>query len=135
MAKLNADFTLKRETLSGTVEIPALLRGFNFFPLTNLPVYRLIMVLGIVPDLFYATPLYKPLGDYESFHPEKEVTQWNPTHCGSAPVTLQLSLPYLPPNEAYSLVLSVGVEFGRVLSAGRIEPVKGAGSGKILALA
>jgi hypothetical protein len=93
------------------------------------------MVLGIVPDLFYATPLYKPLGDYESSQPEKEVTQWNPTHCGSAPVTLPLNLSYLPPNETYSLVLSVGVEFGRVLSAGRIEPVKGAGSGKILALA
>lgn len=49
-------------------------------------------------------------------------------------MTLEVSLPYTLPDDAFTLVLSVGVQMGALSATGTMEPVrKGVGSAKVLA--
>ncbi|HEY1113933.1 MAG TPA: hypothetical protein VGE66_10235, partial [Chitinophagaceae bacterium] len=43
--------TLSREGLQATVEVPALAVGANFFPHGRLPLYRIVVSLGVLTDM------------------------------------------------------------------------------------
>jgi hypothetical protein len=127
--------TISRETLKAIVTIPALLPGVNFLPPGKHPFFRIVATLNIVPDLYYHEPKYRPGVSYEGMHPQVIKTEWLAVNAGSEVISLELQLPGSPPNEEFSLVLTLGLEMGTPHSTGLIQAVKYAGCGKILAVA
>jgi hypothetical protein len=127
-------YALSRESLSAKVEFPALLPSFTFFPPGAYPYYRIVMALGLVPDLFFTSAGYGPNGDYTSLFPQVIETEWYPAKSGSPALKLDALLPSAPANKDFSLMLSVGIQMGSVGASGAIEGIKYAGSGKILAI-
>jgi hypothetical protein len=126
--------TLSKETLSASLEMPALLPRLTFFAPEGYAYCRLVATLGIAPDLFFGEPKYRPLGDYDACFAQSAHTEWFAAGSGTTAQTLHLSLPVTPPNEAFSLVLAVGVQLGVPGAGGVIEPVrKRVGSAKIVA--
>lgn len=126
-------YTLDKSSLSARVTIGALLPKVNFSPLGSFLHYRIVAVLGAVPDLFYTPDGYDTEAGYELLHPQTLYTDWFHSVSGSAEQILELSLPTAPAMASYSLLLSVGVSFGRMGKRGFIEAVKYAGGGRILA--
>lgn len=126
--------TLSRDILSASLQVPALLPRLTFSAPEGYAYCRLVAVLGIVPDLFFGVPKYQPLGDYDHCFAQSGYTGWFAAGSGAPATTLERSLPTTPPNEAFSLVLSVGVQLGMPGASGSIEPVGGrVGSAKVVA--
>jgi hypothetical protein len=61
-------------------------------------------------------------------------TDWFSVKSGSVALSLELALPYRPANDAFSLMLSVGMAFGTVAGDGTIVQVGYAGSARVLAV-
>lgn len=125
--------SVSRENLSARVEIPALVPGINFHVHQRHPMYKIIAVLGIVPDLFHHELGYRPSDyAYDDIYPEMTETPWLHSMKEAAPAVLELAFndTQLPDNK-YSLMLSVGICYGRTTDTNRIEQVKHAGSAKI----
>ena len=126
---------LSREGLSAHIDIPALLPGINFFGPNNYPMYSLQAILGIVPDLFFTANKYKPsadgyiLNDYTA-----AVTDWYPVQQGSPALALDIQLPRVPPDASFSLMLTIGIRYGRMMDASHVQQVKHVGCAKILAM-
>jgi hypothetical protein len=125
--------TISKESLSAQVEIGALLPGNNFLPQVALPFYRLVAALGPAPDIFFHAQGYRAVEGFEFTNPQSAYSDWFHTPSGSPAQTLALSLPQPPAATSFSLVLSLGISFGRMGARGWIEAVKYAGSGRILA--
>ena len=128
-------YTLSRDTLSARVGIPALVPATNFFPADKHPLCRVVAVLGLVPDLFldpYGD--YRPEEQFRQVFPVRAETDWFPTRSGAAASSLELALPYTLTGSAYSLLLAVGIGFGSLKDEGLVEPVKYAGSAKVVAM-
>lgn len=131
--------TLEREQLSVTVEVPRINSSTDLLNLQSLPYFRLIVNLGCVSDLHYS-----PHNLFDTFEPMVEmlqgighssITEWTPAEGIVAAQTLSVSLneelrEYLTEN--VSLLVSVGIEFGKVGFGGAIVAVKNAGCGKIV---
>jgi hypothetical protein len=132
-----AYYTLDRATCSARVDIPELMHSINYFPQNNHASFRITATLGIVPDLFFdvAKKEYLPHAWYNrgAFGVDAS-TEWHPSLEGMEATTLQLSMDQIPPEEGWTLVLSIGIEFGSLREGGRIKEVKRFGAAKILAL-
>jgi len=130
-------YTLDRATCSARVDIPELIHSINYFPQNNHASFRITATLGIVPDLFFdvAKKEYLPHTWYNrgAFGVDAS-TEWCPSQEGMEATTLQLSMDQMPPEEGWTLVLSIGIEFGSLREGGRIKEVKRFGAAKILAL-
>jgi hypothetical protein len=124
-------YTLSKRKLHASIDIPAILPGHNFVVPGNFAMYRFIVLLGIIPDLFYTPNGYRSKGNYDNEQAEDTFTEWFPTQTGSPGITLELQLPQKPANGAYSVILSIGVAFG-VIRYGDIEPIQYTGGAKIL---
>jgi hypothetical protein len=131
MVRHAPEAVIDRQALKAYVQFPELVRGVNFFPPGSHSYFRMVAVLGIVPDLFFKKESYAPEGVF-SFHPQKAVSEWLIVKTGSASLQLELQLPASPTFNSYSLLLSVGIEMGAAASAGIIETVRHTGCGKIL---
>lgn len=127
---------MHKDTLSARINIPALIPGINFFATPgNHPLYNIVVVLGIVPDIEYTVHGYYP----RSLTPAAKSmnTAWYPLLSGSPATVLEVSLPApasLPPSNAFSMMLSVGIRFGTVIENNDVRQVKYAGAAKILAM-
>lgn len=130
-------FELDRDNLAAAINLPALLPGINFFVPGKYPVFGFQATLGIVPDLFYDhnTRKYKPAGDYETLFPQTVNTDWWPVVKGSAATRLELNCPAAPPNQSFTLMLSLGIRFGTTGAANQVDQLKYAGAARIIALA
>lgn len=126
--------SLDRASVSAVVDVPALLPALTFQAPNGHAYYRIVLTLGIVPDLYYNLPRYQPLGNYDHFFPVMTQTEWYACKTGSPPQTLELGLSSKPENEAFSLLLSIGIQMGAVGVSGQLEPVPYNGCGKILAV-
>lgn len=125
---------LTRDTLLASLELPDLLPDLTFFPPKSYPYCRLVAALGVAPDLLFGEPKYTTVGDYTNCFALAVYTEWFPAARGYEATTLSLQLPYIPPSEAFALVLTIGVQLGEPGLTGDIEPVrKRVGSAKILA--
>lgn len=126
--------SLSREERTARVEIPALLPGVNCLHPKNHPFFRVMAVLGVVPDLFYQElpEDYVPQNGFQAVPPQMATTPWRPTTGRADGTTLELTLPQSPGIEAYSLLLSVAIEYGRPDVTGAIEPVPRAVASKIV---
>ena len=129
-------YAVSREGLSAHIGIPALLPGINFFGPNNYPMYSLQAILGIVPDLFCTNNKYQPsdtgyiLNDFTA-----AFTGWYPMQQGSPALALDIQLPRVPPDASFSLMLSIGIRYGRMIDASTVQQVKHVGCAKILAMA
>jgi hypothetical protein len=97
--------------------------------------YRLIAVLGLVPDVVYTPRGYQPAAGVEPFSAQAQYSDWFHVRQGSPAQTLELALVDLPATPAFSLVLSLGISFGVMSARGWVEVVKHAGSARVLAVA
>ena len=135
--RVPVETTLDRVTGVAVIDIPVLDTGTYLYNFRNLPYYRIIANLGGVCDIMmtedgkkYASPYDgycdKKLGVYES--------EWLPA-AGVNPamhITLQYPLEENPIPDEVTLLLSIGIEFGKVGAANIPTGVKYAGSGKIV---
>jgi hypothetical protein len=126
------DCSLSREQLMATVLVPSLLPSVNFVPPTEHAFFRVVATLNIVPDLYFNEIKYRPGGNYDAFRPEVVKTEWMAVESGTEAIILKLQMPEAPPDEEFSLVLTLGIEMGTAKSKVLIQGVKYAGCGKIL---
>ncbi|HEY0680496.1 MAG TPA: hypothetical protein VGD17_19575 [Chitinophagaceae bacterium] len=124
---------LDKKNMSAAIEMPALIPGINFFvPPGRHPLYSIIIVLGIVPDITFTKYGYKPLAVLDPGH---AASSWYPVSKGSQATALEVSLQWQGhklPVSAFSLMLSIGIRFGTVGMNDAVEQVKYAGAAKVL---
>jgi hypothetical protein len=137
-------YTLDRTTGIANIQIPALNTNMQLYNFRNLPYYRIIAQVSNACDLFVDKE-YETRNDRNFMYCDRVngmyTGEWLTT-TGTKPA-LNISLEY-PINEEQvldengvlrsklSLILSMGIEFGKLGYGNEIEPVKYAGTGKIL---
>jgi hypothetical protein len=128
---------MDRANRSVRMEIPELMRDINYFPQNNHAMFRLTATLGIVPDVTFdvAAKEYLPPTWYDpSYYSIDISTDWNPSLEGMESTVLTLAMDALPPDNRWTLMLSIGIEYGAFREGGKIDEVKRFGAAKILAL-
>ncbi len=132
-------WSLSRDALFARVDIPALLPGINLFKPEKqpaCPMFSIITVLGLVPDLFYSERGYQANKGYALNTFQRAETPWFPTLKGAESTTLEMQLGTIPPDGHFSLMLTIGIRYGTMLdTAGTVEQVKYTGAARILAMA
>jgi hypothetical protein len=126
---------LSRTQLSAQVRLPALMPGINFFSPAFHPVFSFSCCLAVVPDIFYKDKDYEVLEEYKQIGNYYICSDWFAVSKGCGEQTLQLQIKKTPPDEHFSLMLSVGLMYGTVTEAGKWEQAPYAGSAKLLAMA
>jgi len=135
--RVPVETTLDRITGEAHITIPEVNTDMYLYNFRNLPYYRIIATLSGACDMMmtaeknvYQSPYYgrldPKLGTFES--------EWTPT-VGVQPaldITLQYPLTENPIPEEVTLLLCIGIEFGKVGAANIPTAVKYAGSGKIV---
>lgn len=133
MIRTSLSYSLSRETRTAHIDIPELLPGINFYAPKSHPMFSVVAVLGMMPDLYYSEMGYVPSASgYEETHVQSVSSEWCPVLKKSPATTLTLMLDAIPPDNAYSLILSVGVRFGTMQDATTVQQVKYAGCAKVL---
>jgi 2-methylisocitrate lyase-like PEP mutase family enzyme len=130
-------YTVDRTTRSAKIDIPELKRSINYFPQNSHPMFRIVVTLGIVPDMAFNIKKkeYLPPTWYsQNFYSREASTAWYPSLEGMPAATLTIDTDALPPDDRWTLMVSVGVEYGAFRENGKIQEVKRAGAAKILAL-
>lgn len=115
------------------VSWPALVPGINLSNPGQQPLYRLVAVLGAVPDIVYneEKKMYVPMAD-ETVFPVVVFTDWHTAKQKMQAGSLSPSLPNAAAVLNHTLLLAVGIEFGIPLSNTEVRPVKRYGAGKVL---
>ncbi|NII28754.1 hypothetical protein HB364_26975 [Pseudoflavitalea sp. X16] len=152
------EYVLDRDTATAFVQVPELQPGINLFAPEKYPWFSIVISLGIVPDLVFTKDQEPADPDYDSFtdsearssvhaysytHPEYQlldtlpvcaVTVWHPVKkgCPAIPLDLQLLIP--PPDNHFTLLLSIGIRYGIQEDAQTITQARYAGAAKILAV-
>jgi 2-methylisocitrate lyase-like PEP mutase family enzyme len=130
-------YTVDRATRSAQIDIPSLKRTINYFPQNNHAMFRIVITLGIVPDMAFniKEKEYLPPTWYSpKFYSRDISTAWYPSLEGMPAETLNIAVDALPPDDRWTLMLSVGVEYGALRENGKVQEVKRCGAAKILAL-
>ena len=130
-------YTVDRVNRSARIEIPELMRDINYFPQNNHAMFRLKVTLGIVPDVAFdvaAKEYLAPTWYDSSYYSIAHSTDWNPSLKGMQSTVLELAMDVLPPDSRWTLMLSIGIEYGAFREGGKIDEVKRFGAAKILAL-
>ena len=125
--------TLSRDTGTANITIPQLLPGMGFYNPSKYPMYRFIVVLGVIPDMAFAKKQYEPVSASRLI-PEYHFTEWSDS-TQSAPIrNIELQLKeFTGLADSNSLLLSMGIEFGYPVSNAVTKAVKYTGSACILA--
>ncbi|MFZ4725823.1 MAG: hypothetical protein ACOYMD_10295 [Paludibacter sp.] len=134
---------IDRLTGKAQIMIPAVNTDLYLYNFRKLPYYRIKACIGGVCDMHVS----ENCNDYEHApynycHKEKGifVSEWLPTSGTQPPMQLNLEYPISAENvddegklrADTSLVLTLGIEFGKIGYGNITEPVKYAGTGKIL---
>jgi hypothetical protein len=127
--------SLNREDRQSVVKIPALRPGINFHSPRLYPWFSIIAVLGVVPDVFHTPDGYAVHGGYDRFQPVSVDTGWLATVQETKGHELALSYSETPPDNNFSLLLTVGIRFGVAESNLRIGQVRYAGAARICRVA
>ena len=132
---------INRETLEAGVTFPRINTANDILNVQRLPYFRLVVGLGAVSDMVYNPQNlfynFEPLVDLMQGVCVEHVTEWY-----SADNVLKQQSIELQMNEELRefmtenvcLLLSIGIEFGKVGFGGEITEVKHAGSAKIVAV-
>lgn len=130
-------YTIDRAQRSARIDIPGLLRGVNYFPQNGHALFRVIVTLGVVPDMMYdaVSREYQPAKWFDAdYFPTEVTTSWCPSLEGMPATTLELGVKETPPDNGWSLMLSIGIQYGSLSEGGEIKEVKRFGAAKIVAL-
>jgi hypothetical protein len=127
---------LSKQTNGAFVDLPALLPGVNCNHPKLYSFFRVIAVLGVIPDLHFQDKLdaYAPHENFQGQPPQVVQTDWQQTNRSSMATRLELSLPQAASTEGYSLQLSIALQYGKLGPTGMIEPAPKAIASKILAV-
>lgn len=131
LMKAPVKHTFNIDTLTASVEIPAIFPGINLKLPARYDVYCFKAVLSILPDVIYRDEHY--IVDGKADHPAHVVsTPWEKCSEGINKTNLNLGIKasMLPPK--FTLVLAFGICFGNWVFGNTIEEVKYAGSAKVL---
>jgi hypothetical protein len=128
---------ISREGLTARVEIPPLIPMVNCIHPKPHTFYRVLAVLGIMPDLFYGEELdrYLPEPAYQKVPAQYVATPWEQTNTTSEASSLEVTLPQSPEIEGFSMLLTIAIQYGKLGPTGIIEPVPKAVASKIIAVA
>lgn len=126
-------FSVDRMNAAATLQIPELLPGINFSNPDGHPLYRLILVLGAVPDIIFKEERneYMPAAVQEVF-PVSAATDWQTARKRREASVLTVQLTDPPDLTNNTLLLSIGLEFGIPLTQTEVRPLKRYGAAKIL---
>jgi len=130
---------LDRENLQASVTVPRINTEVDLLNIQKLPYFRLIICLGTVSD-FQSYPespykKYSPLVSYLHGISQSTVGVWHsandilPEHMLTVKLDENLKKHL---TQDVTVLLSLGIEFGKVGFAGEITEVKHAGCGKIV---
>jgi len=129
--------SITRETLSASIDVPALFPGISLYLPGKFSLFRLIAVLGIVPDLTY----HQTFGRYQPINPSVQlkravhISQWFNVSEICVEQNIKIKIEGDTGISATdSLLLSVGIEFGIPVTTDFVQPVNYAGAAKILVL-
>ena len=126
-------FSISRSELSATISLPKLHPGINLQNPWELPLFRFIICLGIIPDMNLKSGKYIQVNPKMLLNPVKVVTRWHSTKSVFEGITKVITLnDGIVLDASGTLILSVGIEFGYGLTDSIAEAVKDAGSGRIL---
>jgi hypothetical protein len=130
---------LNRELLQATVTFPRINTETDILNIQHLPYFRLIVSLGCISDLAHNPQNlffnFEPMVDLLQGISVSELTCWYPSENVLKEQSIQLQLneelrEFL--SENVSIIVSIGIEFGRVGFGGEIVEVKNAGCSKIV---
>lgn len=125
-------------TLTATIDIPELIPGINFIPQFELPYFRLLATLRLVPDVVYKESIarYDHINDeWPEWKSAETQTEWYPISGGAPAIQLTLkSESTTIPEPSFIAVLAISLQFGKPGPLGSINSVKYVGGGKILAV-
>ena len=129
------DFTISRDEHKATVYFTELFPGVNLLNPWNHPLYRLLVSFGVLQDMVLTKRGYEVTNRGIIMNKAHVITDWHSSNTPLAASILELTLPNNTILDANSsLVLSVGIEFGRMISNSVSERVKKAGCGKIIGI-
>ena len=132
VVKQSPSCVISRSQCKATLSFPEMIPDINIMNPWNIPFYRLIIVMGIVPDMVYGPYGYAPVSIVES-STEVKFTGWNLTSKGSARQEVDIEVTDAPViDDGLTLWVSVGIEFGVGITASLVQPAKRVGCGKIL---
>lgn len=121
-------YDINRPSRTATVDIPALKPGHDFIPVSKHTHYRFVATLGVVADLFYEDR-YMP-----TYTDDRSVVHspWYRTDKGNGAITLETALHTELRDDVLTLVLGIGIEYGREKTPRNIIAEKDTGCAKIL---
>lgn len=124
---------LNREALEASVHFPELIPQVNFIPPVNHPYYSLRVGLGVVPDIVRKPDRYVPVHPgYSTSCAVYVDTEWLPLLQGAPASEVKIQYDLRPPDNNFTLVLTVGIRYGILKEVNRIRQVPYAGSAKVL---
>ena len=140
--RVSLEHEIKKEILKATVKLPRINTEMNLLNIQKLPYFRIIISLGFVSDILFTPGTgnhfkhYKPTLDQYNGCNISSFSDWFSTNDIIESQLLEVQLdgslvPRMTPDT--TVLLGIGVEFGKVGFGGQITPVKRACCGKILA--
>ncbi len=135
--RIPIESTLNRQTGRTEVKIPAINTDLYLYNFRNLPYFRILGQLGGVSDMIYKAEK-KGYEEVHSGYCDSKTgifrSVWMPTLGYTDAISFELEYPLIenPIPDDVTLLLSIGVEFGKMGYVNTIEPVKYAGCGKIV---
>lgn len=123
--------SIDHETLSATVELPALVPKINFFPHRPYPMFQMLVVLGLMPGVYYRKTGFTAPREFDPHHRKEQSTEWQFAEKGCAAQTLQLQLPPAPPGD-FTLLVTVGICFGSIKEGGLVQQERYSGLAKVV---
>ncbi|HEY8895422.1 MAG TPA: hypothetical protein VIM79_11430 [Niastella sp.] len=139
------DYTLSKKTLTGTITIPELIPGINFFVPGQFSWYKFIAVFGVIQDLFYHPDsregyLNKAGDDVRWTLGLHRETDWLNLSAHSPAITIECSLKSMRKDvqemlslDSHSCLLGIGIAFGN-MPRGQVEMIKYVGGAKVLGM-
>lgn len=130
--------SINRTDQSASIIVPQLFPGISLYVPGKFSLFRLIAVLGIVPDMKYPdiSGRYQPVNAAIQLKRTDSTTEWFSTSLTCPEQTLEIQIQGDSGlSESDSLLLAIGIEFGIPVTPALINPVNYAGAAKILALA
>ena len=128
---------IHRQELRAEVSIPYLNTAIHLNNFTRLPYFRIVVGFGAVSDLVYNEGSHSYIPCNTALHDISQAYTgaWQPSESIQPESKIEIQLdPDLVPalTDEVTLVVSIGVEFGKVGFTGLPEEVKYAGCGKVM---
>ena len=131
------EFEVDKKTLNAWVRISQINTEMDLLNIQRLPYFRVIVTLGIVSDVEYMPDAklskYEPTNECSGFR-LSTISEWFSTEdiINEQTLSVKLDEEVIKMTDDVTVLLGMGVEFGKVGFASKITPVKNAGCGKVL---